>query len=238
MHKMILALVGSLTLLSGAALADGSKGKAACCDAARPWTGFYIGVGVGAASTVTELSEAYNGFTYQSFDGIGSQGVFGTVVVGYDRQLTSRIVGGIFADYDFASNVSTDFSTYYAGASAEQKNTLSVGARLGVLSSPTTLWYGTAGYTQTEFDAKNFGLGKPDFKGYFVGAGVESQLHGGWNLRAEYRFSQFEDKEIAGGYEGESSYYSLNAEPSMHSARVTLTYKWGREEPAAHAPMK
>ena len=77
--------------------------------------------------------------------------MFGTIVVGYDRMLTSRIVGGVFADYDFVSNVSTDaFGSF--GVSVEQKNTLSVGARLGVLSSPTTLWYGTAGYTQTEFD--------------------------------------------------------------------------------------
>ena len=98
-----------------------------------------------------------------------------------------------------------------------------------MLSSPTTLWYGTAGYTQTEFDLKAQ-LGLPDFKGYFVGGGVESQLVGGWNLRAEYRFSQFDSETI---------FEELNAEPSSHSARVTLTYKWGREEPAhAHAPMK
>ena len=232
MFKKMLALVGGLTLLSGAALADGSKGKVACCDAARPWTGFYIGVGAGAGAAVTDVS--IDGFA--SFDGVGAEGVFGTVVVGYDRMLTSRIVAGIFADYDFASNVSTDVTFGPFSGSIEQKNTFSVGARLGVLSSPTTLWYGTAGYTQTE-------IGKIDFKGYFLGAGVESQLHGGWNLRAEYRFSQFDSEEIYRGYrynpEEESFYsYGVNAEPSTHSARVTLTYKWGREEPAAHAPME
>src|SRR5262245_25864934 len=108
MHKTILALIGGVTLLSSAALADGmaSKGRTACCDAARPWTGFYVGVGVGAAAVVHDVS--LDG--YAGFDGIGAEGVFGSVVVGYDRQLTSRVVGGIFADYDFASNVSTDLT--------------------------------------------------------------------------------------------------------------------------------
>jgi outer membrane immunogenic protein len=226
MYKTMLALIGSVTLLSGAALADGmaSKGRTSCCDAARPWTGFYLGIGGGAASLVTEVSEGYT-----SFDGVGSEGVFGTVIVGYDRMLTSRVVGGIFADYDFASNVSTDLSSYGGGISADQKNTFAVGARLGVLSSPTTLWFGTVGYTQTELDLKSLGVGTPDFSGYFVGGGVESQLHGGWNLRAEYRYSQFDS---------ESVYYDyVTLEPSAHSARLTLNYKWGREEPA-HAPMK
>jgi outer membrane immunogenic protein len=215
MYKMMLGLAAGLTLLSGAAMADGSRGKAAsCCDAARPWTGFYIGIGAGAGAVVTDIS---------GFDGIGSEGAFGSVMVGYDRQLSSRIVGGVFADYDFASNVSTDFF----GLSIDQKNTLSVGARLGLLSSPTTLWYGTVGYTQTEFDLS----GLPDFKGYFLGAGVESQLHGGWNLRAEYRFSQFDSEELWA--------FGPSAEPSSHTARFALTYKWGREEAAhGHAPMK
>ena len=229
MYRMMLGVVGGLTLLSGAALADGmgSRKAASCCDAARPWTGFYIGIGAGAASVVHDVSLG----DFVGFDGVGGEGVFGTVVVGYDRMLTSRIVGGIFADYDFASNVSSDLSIGLASFSAEQKDTLSVGARLGVLSSPTTLWYGTVGYTQTEFDLKGINISLPDFKGYFVGAGVESQLVGGWNLRAEYRFSQFDSETVL--FEG------ITVEPSTHSARLALTYKWGRDEPAhAHAPMK
>jgi outer membrane immunogenic protein len=227
MYKMMLGLAAGLTLLSGAAMADGSRGKAAsCCDAARPWTGFYLGIGAGAGATVADVS--LGGFI--GVDGVGAEGAFGTFVVGYDRMLTSRIVGGVFADYDFASNVSTDVSIDGFGFSLDQKNTFSVGTRLGVLSSPTTLWYGTVGYTQTEFDLKIAGLGTPDFKGYFVGAGVESQLAGGWNLRAEYRFSQFDN---------ETFFDELSIEPSSHSARFALTYKFGREEPThAHAPMK
>jgi outer membrane immunogenic protein len=225
MKKMILALAGAVSLLSSAALADGMGSKsAACCDAARPWTGFYVGIGGGVGSGVGKLSAED-----VSFDGIGAEGVFGTVMVGYDRMLTSRIVAGVFADYDFVSNVSTDFSFGSFSGSIEQKNTWSVGARLGVLTSPTTLWYGTAGYSHTEFDLKGFGGSLPDFSGYFLGAGVESQLQGGWGLRAEYRFTQYDSEEIFPG---------LTAEPSTHAGRIALTYKWGREEPSYAAPMK
>ncbi len=226
MKKMILALAGAMSLLSTAALADGmaSKRGAACCDAARPWTGFYIGLGAGAGSVVHDLS--FGGFA--SVDGLGGEGVFGTVTVGYDRMLTSRIVAGIFADYDFVSNVSTDAGFGPFSVSVEQKNTWSIGARLGMLTSPTTLWYGTAGYSHTEFELKGINFPLPDFSGYFVGAGVESQLTGPWSLKAEYRFTQFDSEEVVPGF---------SSEPSTHAGRVALIYKWGREDVQA-APMK
>jgi outer membrane immunogenic protein len=225
MKKMILALAGAMSLLSSAALADGmaSKGAVACCDAARPWTGFYVGIGGGAGSVVHDLTAGP-----LNFDGIGAEGVFGTVMVGYDRMLTSRIVAGVFADYDFVSNVSTDASIGPFSLSLEQKNTWSVGGRVGVLTSPTTLWYGTAGYSHTEFNLKGISFGLPDFSGYFLGAGVESQLQGGWGLRAEYRFTQYDSEEILPG---------VSLEPSTHAGRIALTYKWGREEPT-YAPVK
>jgi outer membrane immunogenic protein len=225
MKKMILALAGAMSLLSSAALADGMASKsAACCDAARPWTGFYVGIGGGAGSVVHDLTAGP-----LEIDGFGGQGVFGTVMAGYDRMLTSRIVAGVFVDYDFVSNVSTDISFGPVSLSAEQKNTWSVGARLGFLSSPTTLWYGTGGYSHTEFDLKGVNFNLPDFNGYFVGAGVESQLHGGWGLRAEYRFTQYDSEELFRG---------VSLEPSTHAGRIALTYKWGREEPSYAAPMK
>ena len=193
-------------------------------DAARPWTGFYVGLGAGAGSVVHDLS--FGGIA--SLDGLGGEGVFGTVTVGYDRMLTSRIVAGIFADYDFVSNVSTDAAFGPFSASVEQKNTWAIGARLGVLTSPTTLWYGTAGYSHTEFDLKGINFNLPDFNGYFVGAGVESQLGGPWSLKGEYRFTQYGSEEILPGF---------SAEPSTHAGRVSLNYKWGREDERA-APMK
>jgi len=236
MKKLILGFAGAAALLTTNALADGmANPKAACCEASRPWTGFYIGAGAGSGAVVHDLSINAPGVNILSFDGIGGEGIFGTVIVGYDRKLTSSIVAGIFFDYDF-SGISTDLSV--AGglfsASLDHEHSWSVGGRLGVLSSPSTLWYGTIGYTEAKFDLSSTigSLDLPDFKGYFVGGGVESQLHGGWAIRAEYRYTQFDSETVA-----RLGPVNIDLEPSMHTGRIALTYKWAREE-AVRVPMK
>jgi outer membrane immunogenic protein len=125
----------------------------------------------------------------------------------------------------------SDFSALgLFNASLDHKHSWSVGGRFGFLSSPATLWYRTAGYTQAEFDASSnlgsFDLGT--FSGYFVGAGVESRLVGGWSLRGEYRFSQFDSETVA----SIPGLLNVDFEPSMHTARLALTYKFGRRDEA------
>jgi outer membrane immunogenic protein len=207
----------ALALSGSAAVADGMDKKAGAYSAPS-WTGFYIGGGVGGGAVVHEVS-----FGPFSIDGVGGEGIFGTVTVGYDYMINSRWVAGIFADYDFASNLSTEISFPGGGISGDHEYSWAVGGRLGMLTSPTTLWYGTAGYTETKFDVDIGGISIPKFSGYFLGAGAESQLGGGWSLRGEYRFSQFDSETVAG---------LVDVEPSMHTVRAVLSYKFGdrREE--------
>jgi outer membrane immunogenic protein len=213
---MVAGFAVSLALSAGAALADGMdrKGGASCC--APTWTGLYIGAGVGGGAVVHALD-----FGPATFDGIGGEGVFGTVILGYDKQVDARWVLGIFADYDFSA-ISTDL----VFVDADHTHSWGIGARAGFLSSPTTLWYGTAGYTEARFELN--GLGSQTFHGYFLGAGVESQLGGNWSLRGEYRFTQFEGEDIG---------FGLEVEPSMHTGRLSLTYKFG-DRRDAHRPLK
>ena len=61
------------------------------------------------------------------------------------------------------------------------------------------------------------------FGGYFVGAGIDSRLAASnWFLRLEYRFSDFDSERL---FRAED--FRIDAEPSMHTARLTLTYKFG-----------
>lgn len=81
---------------------------------------------------------------------------------------------------------------------------------------------GTGGYTQAEFD---FEALSPTFDGYFVGAGVETFLRRNWTLKLEYRFSQFNSENLS-----DDCPWLVDLEPSMHSARLVLSYKFGRSD--------
>ncbi|HEX6000220.1 MAG TPA: hypothetical protein VFZ16_12645, partial [Hyphomicrobiaceae bacterium] len=72
--------------------------------------------------------------------------------------------------------------------------------------------------------------------GFFVGGGIETRLGPtNWFARLEYRFSQFDSERIFRDDEDED--LRMNVEPTMHTGRLTLTYKftpgfgwgsWGR----------
>jgi opacity protein-like surface antigen len=164
-------------------------------------------------------------YSTESFGGndTGDIGVFGTVTVGYDRVLHRGWVGGVFADYDFGSNISAGVAAPLQGGSLDHNSSWAVGARLGYLVAPSVLLYGAAGYTQGDFELS--GLASRTFGGYFVGAGIETLLHRSWSLRLEYRFSQFAGETVAA-----DANTSVDLEPSIHSARLVLTYKLGRPD--------
>jgi len=243
MKKLIVGVAAALSLLTTNAAADGPYRRPAPTIAAPvyapppvlTWSGFYLGAGLGAGAVVHELSLFDDLFDPReriaSLDGIGGEGIFGTVIVGWDWQVGASTVIGVFADYDF-SDISTSASAGddFFRASLDHDNSWSIGGRVGWLSNPGTLWYLTAGYTEAEFDARARTNGVrvefdnlPTLSGYFVGAGIDSRLAASnWFLRLEYRFTEFDSETIDLGND-----FSLDVEPSMHTARLTLTYKFG-----------
>ena len=239
MKNIVLGSIAALCLLTPPALADGYRrpapayGAPVVQQAPPSWSGFYLGAGIGAGAVVHDVDFGVAGVGNVASDGIGGQGIFGTALIGYDHQFGTFVLG-LFADYDF-SGLSSDFSALgLFNASLDHKNSWSVGARFGLLSSPSTLWYGTAGFTQAEFDVSSsvgsFDLGT--FSGYFLGAGVESRLGWGWSLRGEYRLSQFGSETVL----NVPGVFSIDFEPSMHTARLALTYKFARRD-EAYAPV-
>jgi outer membrane immunogenic protein len=100
----------------------------------------------------------------------------------------------------------------------------------GLAVDPATLWYLTAGYTEADFNAsarvldqRIFSLDKT-FGGYFVGGGVDTRLAGNWFLRLEYRYAEFDSERK---FIDEASDLGVRFEPSTHTARLTLSYKFG-----------
>ena len=158
MKKSMVGAAAALLLTTSGAVADGISRRPAAIAAPTPiyepapiWSGFYLGAGVGAGAVVHDISAGANDF---SFDGVGGEGFFGTLIAGWDWQVGAVTVFGLFVDYDF-SNIDTTLSAGGSGfnASVDHNNSWSIGARLGWLSSPATLWYVTGGYTQAKFNS-------------------------------------------------------------------------------------
>jgi outer membrane immunogenic protein len=189
------------------------------------WTGFYVGAGIGAGAMVNDVDINGGALFGADVDGLGGEGILGTVQAGYDRQIGHRLVRGVFVDYDF-SGLSTDidvrFGNTKASADIDLDHMWSVGGRIGYLVNPSTMLYGFLAYTEANFDAPSFGgaLDIDDFQGYSVGVGLETQLSGNWFLKGEYRFTQLDSEDIIGGGNG------VDLEPSIHTARAVLTYKF------------
>jgi outer membrane immunogenic protein len=206
-----------------------------------PWTGFYLGAGLGSGSVVHKLSADAPGFgNLATFDGIGGTGILGKLSVGYDRQIAPSWVVGAFLDYDF-SGVKTELNVPIIPFNAQVKNehTWTVGGRLGYLTSPSTLWYSMIGYTQTEYkldtSVPGFTLDIPKFSGYMLGSGVESQLRDGWSMKAEYRYAKYGSENVFSG-----GGIDIGLQPVTHTGFVGLSYKFGRDEYLSQAsqPMK
>jgi outer membrane immunogenic protein len=208
MKRLILGVAAALMLSAGQAAADGLPSRGAVRGPDGPvagtwnWTGFYLGVGVGVGAQDVRVNDAVD---------FGGEGALGTIIIGYDRLLRPGWVAGVFADYDF-SGISGDT----VGVSHDHNYSWSVGARLGHLINPGTLVYGTAGYTQAEFEVG--GAFSETFDGYFVGAGIEAFLRDNWTLKLEYRYSDLAESELAGG----------DVDQSLHTARLVLSYKFGQ----------
>jgi len=243
----LIGLTGAIALATAANAADiysggGLKDGPVALEA-NTWTGFYVGVGGGggAVNHDINLTQSFTYFDYPTettsadLNGIGGDGAFGTVEVGYDRQF-GRFVGGIFFNYDFTDissqlKLSSPFNS--VSASYDLDSMWSVGGRLGYLVNPSTLAYVLGAYTEASFSAssllKSAGIGDHDYSGFTVGGGLETKLGGNWFLKAEYRFTSL-DKETLFSASSISecctSTFRVTDEADIHQGRVVLSYKF------------
>lgn len=239
--------------LYGGSIKDEPAPPPICCDA--KWSGLYIAGSVGYSIATTELSAGADfgpASFFGSLDGISGEGVTGTVTVGYDHEFGRGLVVGVFGDYTFG-DVETDLTlgASYDGETvfsekwtAKYEDTWSVGARVGLVRSCCTLWYIMGGYTETDLDLA--GLDKESLSGYFVGGGVEQQLHKGWSLKLEYRFADYGETNIFNETFGEScesecqsARARVDLDSQVHSIRLGVAYKFNFDRGyVAEAPLK
>ncbi len=157
-----LALIATAaTLTAGSALAQSSGN----------WTGFYGGLQLGYIDVDTNVT------------GVDGDGAIGGIVLGYDYDLGTWVVGGGF-DYDWTD---VDLS-----GAATVEDVWRLKARAGYKVNPQGLLYGTAGYAEAGTDT----LGSDD--GWFIGAGYEQIVAPNVSIGAELLYHEFDNFNATG----------------------------------------
>ncbi len=190
------------------------------------WTGVYGGVAAGAGMGFGRVNATAGGGS-AGFDS-GGQGLLGGVFAGGDYQFSPYALVGVMGDFTWTGIQSTLNINAPGGSafvSAAQNRQWSVMGRVGFLPVPSTLIYAAGGYSQLNVHATAsttlggaFASRDTEFSGFTVGPGIETVITGGWTTRLEYRYSQFEQKDVA---------FGVSMQPSNHTIRVGLSYKFG-----------
>lgn len=200
-----------------------SAASAADLDSVRsydPWSGLYIGGMIGGGAVVHEL-DIPAAPPLASLNGIGGESFVGGVMAGINHRLWPRVVVG--AQFDALFNTDqVELSAPGVNADISSDVSFAVSGRLGYLLSERTMAYIMGGLSYSQYDLKastpigGINLNVADVFGAHVGGGLETILHGPWKLRAEYRYTSYEEEDLILGLVG--------VQPSSHIGTIGFSY--------------
>ncbi len=254
MKKIVLTLA-ALAAFTGSAMAADMAPRYTKAPMPMPvapsWTGFYIFGGAGGGLWASdEHTQTTAGALPLSIDQRqGGSGWFGTVGAGYDWQVNSGWVAGIFADGQFGSLKGTvqDQVPFFA-ANIKNDESWAAGVRLGYLVAPNVLSYVNGGYSGSHWQgAELFNTGNGlaagghvngfDSNGWFIGGGVENNLNifgitaPGWFMKTEYRAAYYDTKNLSELADGTnvSNGRDITFRPLVQTISTSLVYRfnWG-----------
>ncbi|MEM6463880.1 MAG: outer membrane beta-barrel protein [Pseudomonadota bacterium] len=191
------------------------------------WSGFYIGIGGGHGAVVHDVTSPIPFLGGANFNGIGGEGIFGELTVGYDFAFNNGFVLGAQVNGRYGNiETSIDLLGPFIGADVTAEYGFDVIARLGYTVAPNTLAYVLGGYTwqrfETSVNAFGIGIGYDfDESGYVLGLGLEHAIRDNWTVKGEYRYSDYGSHD--GGILGVGL---INVEPSMHTLHYSLNYRF------------
>lgn len=196
------------------------------------WTGPYLGVGAGYGLFLGEETDFVPFGVLTTDAAFGGDGPLGTVLAGYDHEVSPKVVIGAFAEYDlshlnYSQSEAIPFPPPLALTHMTQQSAWSIGGRLGYVIGCCTMWFASAGYTNAHFDADysfppGISADLGNFGGWFAGLGAETRLSDRAALRFELRHAGFQDKVFI---VDEITPAESRIEPSTQSGRVSLIYR-------------
>ncbi|MCA0274846.1 MAG: outer membrane beta-barrel protein [Proteobacteria bacterium] len=189
---------------------------------AYSWTGFYVGGALGAGAIVDELKDP-SGTT--SIHGIGGEGLFGELNVGYDQEFNGIWVAGLQLGGRYSGMTTQLFdASAFGGPKYEGKADYGFDllARVGAKLNETTLAYALGGYSWQHVEEKMSVPGLSETRdwsvnGFSVGGGLETAVSNNVSVNLEYRYSQYN------GHDNEDGSETI---PAFHTVRVGAKYKF------------
>lgn len=231
--------VGAFVVMSASAQADhwGDRHSsyADCCSG--DFSGVYAGISLGYANASSEITNEIIDNVAPDYiftrDDIGADDAVGAFTLGYDRQIGSGIVIGVFGDYTFGELSSNVSLTAGANLDLEVSDMWAIGGRVGIVMRGGMMVFATAGYTEADLEFEGQGF---DLDGYFVGGGIEHELGRGFYLKAEYRYADYGETRL---FQSSAPCCSetLDSDTDVHSIRLGVNYKFGRRHEES-APLK
>ena len=193
------------------------------------WAGFYIGAHVGYGYAVTAGSLPDFGLDGRII-GVGSKGWVAGGLAGYNIMLSPRWVGGIEVDGSW-QDIETSANVFGGEAKMSLDWSASVRGRIGFLMTPTTMLFGTAGWSWSNVKFSNT-LVPESFSGSVngpqVGFGVETMYTENWIIRTEYLHSFYDNVDFNTQVIG-----TVTLSPWVGVIRSALIYKAGPSAPTA-----
>ena len=178
------------------------------------WSGLYFGVGVGYGAGDINASGERGLFEYEQDGSVWS------AFIGRNWQQGNGLFG---FEADIATGNQTGSEVVGGNVMSSRLNTMgSVRARLGLITGPALMVYGTAGFAFADMDLEvNGGKSRSQtFFGYQVGAGAEFMVSSNWTLRAEYLYTDLSPESVNQG--GLATRYN----PDFHTIRAGVALKF------------
>ena len=120
-------------------------------------------------------------------EGLGFDGVGGSVFAGYNLPLSESVFAGVEANFDLAT---ADLGDRTNGVKADNK--YGVSGRLGYKVNGSTAFYGKVGYQRGRLSDYTAGVKTSSSRdALLLGAGVETDLSSNVAMRLEYARSRF-----------------------------------------------
>lgn len=175
------------------------------------FSGCHIHASVGIGIADVDLSGAGAAVTF------GDSSATGGVGAGCDVAISSRVIVGAVARYDFSDLAGRTIGDGGGSLSVRQRGAWSVAGRLGYVPMNDVLFYGVAGFagSTVRSSVRIDDVASTDSStlgGLLLGAGVEIKLTPQWSTLVEYNRVDFGDES--------------GVDPTLHTVRSGIVFRF------------